>query len=245
MAKKVLIQNLSEPLQDARSARFDIDTGTGNLVIDPLGSDQAVLVSGALEYLEKQDPPAWKVEATNGQANLTLKARGGKQTGFRLPWQSCNGETNWQIHLNPAVASDITAHSGGGNIKIDLTGMKITQVCADSGGGNLDMILPGTASDVNITARTGGGDVNVELGSHTTGSNTLTAGSGAGNVVVCLPAGVSAHIHATTGLGKVIVDPRFSQVEKDVYQSPDYDQAADRVEVHARSGAGTVRIITR
>lgn len=245
MAKKVLTHNLSEPLRETMTARFDINTGTGNLAIDRLTSGEGLLVSGALEYLEKQDPPAWTVDARNGQATLTLKASGGRQSGFRLPWAACNGATNWQIHLNPVVWSDITAHTGGGNLKINLVGMAITRVSADSGGGNLDMILPDGASDMSVAAKTGGGNVTVELGSGTTGSNTVIATSGAGNVVIRLPAGVAALIHATTGMGKVIVDSRFSQIDKNTYQSPDYDSAADRVEIDAKSGAGNVSVITK
>jgi hypothetical protein len=245
MAKKVLTHNLSEPLGETRTARFDIDTGTGNLAIDRLASGEGLLASGALEYLEKQDPPAWTVDARGGQSTLTLKARGGRQPGFRLPWAACNGATNWQIRLNPIVSSDINAHSGGGNIKINLSGMVITRVSADSGGGNLDMTLPDEASDISVTAKTGGGNVAVELGSSTTGSNTVTATSGAGNVVVRLPSGVAALIHAITGMGKVIVDSRFSQIDKNTYQTPDYDSAVDRVEIIAKSGAGNVSVITK
>src|SRR5512134_626693 len=121
MAKKVLTHNLSEPLEGVKTAKFDINTGTGNLTIDRLNAGEGLLASGSLEYLEKQDPPAWTVDSRDGQAKLMLKASGGMQPGFHWPWAACNGETNWQIHLNPTVSSDITAHSGGGNVKLDLT----------------------------------------------------------------------------------------------------------------------------
>jgi hypothetical protein len=244
MAKKVLTHTLLEPLGGAKTARFDINTGTGNLVIDRLANCEGLLASGSLEFLEKQDPPAWKVDARDGQATLTLKASGGRQPGFRFPWQACNGETNWLVHLNSTILSDITAHSGGGNVKINLAGMAITRVSADSGGGNLDMTLPDSASDLSVTAKTGGGNVTVELGSGPTGSNTVTATSGAGNVVVRLPAKVAALIHATTGMGKVNVDSRFNQIDKNTYQSPDYDSAVNRIEINAKSGAGNVSVIT-
>ena len=158
---KVLTQTQSKPLGAAAAAKFDINTGTGNLTIDRLASGEGLLASGVLEYLEKQDPPAWMVDARDGQATLTLKASDGRQPGFHLPWAACNGETNWQIHLNPMVSSDITAHSDGGNVKINLAGMAITRVSADSGGGNLDMILPDGASDLSVPVKTGGGNVSV------------------------------------------------------------------------------------
>lgn len=245
MAKKVLTHNLLEPLGEAMSMKVDIHTGTGNLMVDRLAGSEQALASGTLEYLEKQDPPAWTVDTSNGQATLTLRASGGRQTGFRLPWAACNGATEWQIHLNPTVASDITAHSGGGNIRLDLAGMAISRVSADSGGGNLDVVLPDNAANLDIKVKTGGGNVTVNLGHGLAGRNTINAGSGAGNVEVCVPAGIAARIHAACGLGKVIVDSRFSKIEDNTYQSIDYDSAATQVEIVAESGAGNVSIISK
>ncbi len=245
MAKKVLTQNLSEPLAGATTAKVDINTGTGNLTIDRLVDGGTVLASGTLEYLEKQDPPNWTVDTSNGEATLRLKASGGRQPGFRLPWSACNGETNWQIHLSSTVSSDITAHSGGGNVKLNLAGMTITRLSADTGGGNMDVVLPENTADLNVAAKTGGGNVTIETGNSMTGSNTITAKSGAGNVVVRIPSGISARIHATSGMGKVIVDPRFNKLDGNMYQSPDYDSANDKVEITAQSGAGNVSVNTK
>ena len=222
MAKNVLTHNLSEPLGDATAAKVDIDNGDGNLVIDGLTSGEQVLASGTLQYLEKQGLPTRTLNTSNGQTALKLKASGGGQPWFRFPWQACNGATEWQIHLNPKVQSDITAHSGGGNVKLNLAGMAVTRVAADTGGGNMDVALPEDAANLSVTAK-----------------------SGAGNVVVRVPSGIAARIHASTGLGKVIVDSRFSKTDKDTYQSSDFDSAANKVEITAKSGAGNVSVNTK
>ena len=222
MANSVLTHNLSEPLGNATAAKVDIDNGDGNLAIDGLTGGEQVLASGTLQYLEKQGLPARTLNTSNGQATLKLKASGGGQPWFRFPWQACNGATEWQIHLNSTVSSEITAHSGGGNVKLDLTGMAVTHVAADTGGGNMDVVLPDDAANLSVTAK-----------------------SGAGNVVVRVPSGIAARIHASTGLGKVIVDPRFSKTDKDTYQSPDFDSAANKVEITVKSGAGNVEVNTK
>ena len=222
MANSVLTHNLSEPLGNATAAKVDIDNGDGNLAIDGLTGGEQVLASGTLQYLEKQGLPTRTLNTSNGQATLKLKASGGGQPWFHLPWQACNGATEWQIHLNPKVQSDITAHSGGGNVKLDLAGMAVTRVAADTGGGNMDVVLPEDAANLSVTAK-----------------------SGAGNVVVHVPSGIAARIHASTGLGKVIVDPRFSKTDKNTYQSPDFDSAANKVEITVKSGAGNVEVNTK
>ena len=213
-AGNVLTENLSEPLNDATTAKIDIDTGTGNLTIDRLTGGEPLLASGTLQYFENLGQPARTLVSFLGQATLTLK--------WGDSGSPCAGTIEWQIHLNPTVSSDITAHSGGGNIKLDLAGMAVTRVSADTGGGNMDVVLPDNASDLNVKASTG-----------------------AGNVVVLVPNGSAAKIHATSGLGKVIVDSRFSQIDGNTYQSPDYAAAAHKIEIIVSSGVGNVVVNTK
>ena len=222
MAKNVLTDTFSEPLNGATTARVEINAGDGNLTIDPLIGGESLLASGTLQYFEKQGTPTRTLVSRDGQAALTLKGGGAGQPWFRFPWSACNGATEWEIHLNPAVLSDIKAHSDGGNIKLELAGMALTRVSVDTGGGNVDVVLPDSAANLSVTARTG-----------------------AGNVDVRLPGGTPARIHATTGLGKAIIDPRFSQIDKHTYQSPDFDSAANQVEITLQSGAGNVSVNTK
>ena len=219
MAKNVLIHNLSEPLNGATTAKININTGDGNLTIDRLAGGEQILASGALQYLQSQGLPTRSLVSSNGQATLTLKGSSAGQSWFHFPWAACNGATEWQLHLNPTVTSEIAAHSDGGNVKLDLAGMAVTRVSADTGGGNMDVVLPEDAANLSVTAK-----------------------SGAGNVVVLVPSGIAARIHASTGLGKVIVDSRFNKIDGNTYQSSDFDSAANKVEITVHSGAGNVSV---
>lgn len=242
MAKNILTHNLSEPLREVTSAKVNVNVADGNLMIDELADSQQVLASGALQYTERQGLPSESMDVVNGQAILTLKAKSSGRPWLHFPWDACNAATEWRIHLNPAVQSDIIAHSGGGNLKLDLAGMAVTRLSADTGGGNLEVVLPDHAANLSVVARSGAGNVTVELGDDTTGSNTINASSGAGNVVLHLPEGIAACIHATTGMGKVIMDSRFNKMDDKTYQSPDYNIASDRIEITAQSGAGNVSV---
>lgn len=240
--KKVNAYSLSEPLYDARTAMVDVNVNDGNLMMDGLTGDETMLACGTLEYTEKQGLPWRSVDISNGQASLTLKASSTGKPWFRLPWAACNGGTEWQIHLNPHVPADINAHSGGGNVKLDLSSVAVTHLSAGTGGGNMEVILPDNASNLEVTAETGAGNVSVEIGSGLSGNNIVNVGSGAGKVIVRVPGGIAARIHTSSGWGKGIVDPRFSQIDANTYQSPDYEVAADKVEITAKSGAGDVII---
>jgi hypothetical protein len=209
-------------------------------MIDCLTGGEPVLASGKLQYFERQGLPKRTLVSSHDQVTLTLKGGPDLRPRFHFPWAACNGATEWQIHLNPTVASDITAHTNGGNVKLKLAGMTVTRVLAETGGGNVDMGLPENAANLCTAARTGGGNISVEVGSGTTGSNIINAKSGAGNVEVHIPSGVAARIHATTGLGKVIMDPQFRKTDDNTYQSSDFESAANKVEIIANSGAGNV-----
>lgn len=217
MAKNLFSDNFSELLNGATTARIDIHAGDGNLTIDRLNGEEQSLASGALQYLEKQGAPTRTLVSNNGQATLTLRGGSVGQPWFHLPWSACNGATEWLIHLNPAVSADITAHSDGGNLKLDLADMVVTRLSADTGGGNIDIVLPASSGNLSVNAKTG-----------------------AGNVTVSIPPGIEARIHATTGLGKAIVDQRFSKIDNHTYQSAGYESAGTQVEITASSGAGNV-----
>ena len=222
MNGNLLTYTLVEPLDGMTTAMVSVNPGDGNLEIDTLTGGEQILAGGTLQYFEKQGPPNRSMVIMNGQANLTLEPGSGKQSWLRLPWAAYNGATVWQIHLNPDVLSDITAHSDGGNIKLNLAGTSITRLLADTGGGNIEVILPDNTASLTVTVKTGAGNVTVEL-----------------------PGGVAARVQVATGLGKAILDPRLSQIDKNTYQTPDFDDAIVKVEIIASSGAGNVIVNSR
>ncbi|MRR30319.1 hypothetical protein EG834_08350 [bacterium] len=213
---------LSVRLNGTTTAQIEINPGDGNLSIDGLISDNELLADGRLEYFEKKGVPSRSIHTHGNQTSFTLKGGGMAKPWFRVPWASCNGGLDWQIHLNPVTSIDLQVHTGGGNVLLDLTGMVVTRVLADTGGGNVRIVLPDIADNLSLTAKTG-----------------------AGVVEVSIPMGVAARIHATTGLGQVTVDPRFTQIEKYTYQSPDFDLATHKAEITVSSGAGVVNISSR
>src|SRR5512138_1408338 len=227
MTDKVLTQEFSEPLNGARSATIEIDTGQGNLFVDRLAGGEHMLAAGTLEYIEKRGLPIRNLRSSEDAAQLAIHGAGGSRAVLRLPWQACNAATDWSIHINPCVALEIDAVSGGGNVKLDLTGMHITRVSAESGGGNMEVAMPEKAANLGVAVTTGGGNVTLEIGRGTTGDNTVKAESGAGNVTVLVPSGIAAKIHVVSGMGKVIIHPRFGLIADQTFQSADYDDAPD------------------
>ena len=245
MSNNLLTDDLSAPRNGATAANIEIDTGTGNLTVDDVPEDTQVLASGALQYFEKQGRPTEFFGTEGAKATVKLMATATGRPWFRLPWAACLGGTEWQIHLNPSVSSEIAAHTGGGDVKLNLADMALTNLSADTGGGNIDISLPEHAAELSVKARTGGGNISIEIGDAISGRNTVEANSGAGNVLVELPRGIPARVDARTGMGKVIIDPRLSKIGAHMYQSADYEDAVDKLEITVHSGAGNVSVTTK
>lgn len=222
MAKNVLTYDLAQPLKGMTSAEIIIDPGDGNLTVDGATRDEQELVFGKLEYLEKNGEPIWSVISSDNLPACSIKAARKGQPWLHLPWAACNGATTWQLHLNRRIPTSVIAHSDGGNIKLDLSGMPVAHVSAETGGGNVEVILPEPAALLKVEAK-----------------------SGAGNVTVQIPRDVAARIQASTGLGKLIMTNRFYKIDNGSYQSPDYDEAEKRIEMVISSGAGNVVIEER
>lgn len=220
--ENILSEVFSEPLGDVKAAALSIDVGNGDLTVSGLNGDDPMLVRAELQYPEDQPTPQHSLEAFNGQATFKLQPGGQEKSGLRLPWEACNSLTDWRIQLNPAAAYDLNAHSDGGNVRLELEGITLAGVTAETGGGSMEIFLPEPASSYSLSAKTG-----------------------AGKAYVYVPAGTAARIRATTGLGKVTVDPRFVEVEAGVYQSADYDGAASRIDIRVECGAGEVQVLTR
>ncbi len=218
-SKNMLIEEFSAPLNDATTLKIDVNSGFGNLMIDSLPGNGQLLASGALQYFEKQAAPTRTLNYKDGQATLMLSGEAPKRGWLRIPWSASNGATEWHIHLNPAIPSDITANSGGGNIKLYLAGIPVTRLSTGTGGGNIDVVLPDHAAGLSVTAK-----------------------SGAGTVTLHVPGSMAVKLHATSGLGKIVISSRFNKIDRDTYQTPGYEAAANRVEITASTGAGNVVI---
>lgn len=238
---ELLTSDLSVPLEGATTAKVAIEPVDGNLTVDSLTGGEALVAGGTLQFRENQGQPEQTVVTFQNHADLTLKGKS-SQPWLNLPWAACNGATDWLIHLNPKVVTKLTATSGGGNISLNLAGTAVTSLSAETGGGNVNVTLPEGAANLNASFKSGGGDVSVKVGSGTSGSSTIQAGTGAGNVAITLPDGIEARVHVTTGMGKVMVDERFTKIDDATYQTAGYESATDKVEITASSGAGNVTI---
>lgn len=125
----------------------------------------------------------------------------------------------WRFQLTQEVPLSLIVESGASSLNIDLKDVLATRVELKTGA---------SSSNVTMPAR---------------GVSYLDVESGAASVNIRVPEGTAARIRLKQEVNSVNVDTnRFPRLESNLYQSADYETAADRAEIHVESGLGSVSV---
>ena len=134
------------------------------------------------------------------------------------PW-NWNGGFDWDVQLNSQLPMLLELKTGASESYLDLSDLLVTK---------LDLETGASATRLGLPARAGLTSARVQ--------------SGVASVEITVPGGVAARIRASGGLASIDIDEtRFPQAG-DVYQSPDFDAAANKVDLRIETGVGSVRV---
>ena len=134
-----------------------------------------------------------------------------------MPWAW--GARDWNFGLNKDVNWQLTLEMGASDAQVDLTDIKVTDLKVETGASSTDITLPANA-----------GHTHVDLD------------GGAASVSFTIPEGVAARIQVDSGLSSIDIDrERFPRVGN-YYKSADYETAANKVDINADFGAGSLSI---
>ena len=134
-----------------------------------------------------------------------------------MPWTW--GAREWDFGLSQEVDWQLHFEMGASDTQVDLTDLKVTDLEVDTGASNTKIILPANA-----------GQTHVDLS------------GGAASILFEVPEGVAARIQVDSGLAAINIDrDRFPRVGS-YYKSTDYETAANKVDISADFGAGSLSI---
>jgi hypothetical protein len=122
----------------------------------------------------------------------------------------------WDLALTTRVPLGLTVETGVGRSTLELRGIELT--------------------DLNIN--TGVGETNLTLA---IGSYKADVSTGVGATMIHIPTGVAAKVDVERGLGSVTVRGDFDKAE-DVYTSPNYAAAENRIDLRVQGGVGAITI---
>lgn len=126
---------------------------------------------------------------------------------------------DWSLGLTREVPLALEINTGANESSLDLTDLQVTDLQLHTGASSTKVSLPANAGITRVTCE--GGVAGVELR---------------------VPANVAARIRWQGGLSSMNVDTsRFPRVGGE-YRSIDYDTAANKVDINAQMGLGSVDI---
>jgi hypothetical protein len=167
---EILTSNISQPLDGAEMADYDIGIGAGVMKIDPFASD-TLLIEGSIP--------------TNGDFTVSQSYSVEEGTGFyRLDTEGAfsfapgtdSKEWNWIFRINQDIVSAFKASLGAGDAILTLSDLSLDSLSFDIGAGQVTVYLPETGDY--------SGKISMAIG-------TLT---------IYVPEGLAVRIQTDTGL---------------------------------------------
>jgi hypothetical protein len=208
-------QEIRQPLEGATEARVVVEPGVRLLNIEAL-PEAANLVEGTVQLAEGE---ALDSEFSSGNGRVTLELRT-EQSSWDPLAVGFGSLRTWDLGLSPAPALQLETELGMGEVRLDLTGLALEDLQTSMGVGFTSVTLPAQG---RIQANVNGA---------------------VGLMTIVIPEGLEARIRVDSGLA-VRAMPDGYQQEGDLYTSPGYGTAEDRVELNASQAIGLLEIISR
>jgi hypothetical protein len=174
--------------------------------------DEEVLIEGEVR-LARRESVSSEFNIVNGIATFTLRSTG--FVFFAFPGEK--QPWNWNLALSQDIPLDLKIAMGAGVSQIDLTDLHINHLDLNVSVGETRLILP---QNGNLQA---------------------TIENAIGSTTIILPPSMSMRLTADTGLATIQVPGDFEHQE-DVYSSPGYDSAENRIDLNINQAIGVVRV---
>jgi len=135
-----------------------------------------------------------------------------------IPFFGPHTQLNWDVALNANIPIALSLSVGANKSMLDLRDMNITDLKLETGASETHLTLPARGrfkADLDL---------------------------GAASLEVTVPEGLSARIRASLGAADLKIDESRFPRNGNYYQSPDYDTAANTVDMNIDAGAASIRI---
>jgi hypothetical protein len=208
------IEEAAIPLQDARQAQVRMRHGAGRLYVTA-GAGQDELVSGTFGGgLEYQ------ARRDGDLLDVHMRPASHSFPEVMIPWNwGSRGPLDWSLVMNSEVPLSLHLETGASDTRLDLSELHLTELWLQTGASSTDLTLPAHAGFTRADLHAGAASLNIRV-----------------------PSGAAARIRIKGGLTGVKVDTnRFPRLGN-VYQSPDYDTAPNKIDVDIEAGVGAIDV---
>ncbi|HET9496442.1 MAG TPA: LiaF domain-containing protein [Chloroflexia bacterium] len=208
-------QSISQPISGATSADVEISLGVGNLTVNPLANAGGDIMQGTIA-VGSNERLERNYTVNGGVGKLTLINRGLEGAWFG---NASAGPRDHVININPAVPLTLRIDGGVGDSKLNLADFNLTRLQVSSGVGNVEIALPGNVS----------------------GTSNVSVSGGVGDVTVNVPEGTALRVQASQGVGSRNFPSSYTN-DGEVWTSPNYDTAANRMNMQVSGGVGSLHV---
>jgi hypothetical protein len=209
---QIMHEPVSQALGAAARADVQIAMGAGKLRIGAL-DQPSNLIAGDIAYSDQSSVD--RNFALRGDiASFTLREQDSQANNLV---KHTDDAAIWNLRLNPATPMRLAIETNVGDVAIDLAQLHITDLDLKTGVGDITLTLPRQGQ---VQARVIGG---------------------VGDTTIRVPAGVAVRLEISTGLGSVKIPDSYEH-QGNVYVSPDFATAANRVDLKATIRAGDITI---
>lgn len=237
----------NEPLEDAASARVNLNIGLGEINVKAL-ADSNNLIDANLTYVGE-------VEFQHEGQTDKFISLSQKNEAVNFGWDfipllfNSEDKLRWDVGLSPNVPLQLDINSGTGGATFDLSELKLTELSVKSGTGGMTINLPvmETSYDVQVDSGTGGGTINVQNGS----SVNMDINSGTGGFTVDVPDEAAVRVIARTGVGGIDIPSSYNRVggkddnfigENGTWETSGFDSAEKQIIINFEGGTGGLTV---
>jgi hypothetical protein len=137
---------------------------------------------------------------------------------FPFAW-SPGTTLDWSFGLTRDIPLSLDYETGASESRLNLRELRMTELRLKTGASSTTIDLPANAGYTRVSVESGAASVNINV-----------------------PEGVAARIQTRGGLSTIQVDTQRFPQTGNVYQSVDYETAANKVEMDIQMGVGSVSI---
>jgi hypothetical protein len=204
----------SVDLGDAENASVTVKYGAGRLDLDA-SAEEGKLVSGT--FANGLDARVKKV-GLGLDVVLQPHSQAFPDVFFPGNWFTGRG-LSWDFGLSKEIPLNLTFETGAADTHLDLTELQVKDLILKTGASSTEVKLPASA-----------------------GSTTFKVEAGAASLVIYVPDGVAARIDSKSGLASVSVDQNRFPKQNGIYQSADFENAENKVDIRIETGIASIDI---
>jgi hypothetical protein len=206
------VEHIERDLQGVTSAAVALQFGAGTLTLGSTGGSQ--LMAGDFRTVAGQGRPTINYSGSGGRGNLTIAVPKNQV----LPFFNAGRGNEWNVSLNSGVPLSLRIDAGASTNELNLMDLKLTDLRVQAGVSTNNINLPNN------------------------GSYTARISCGLATTTINVPEGVAARIRIDGGMQSTSVDESRFPKSGDLYVSPNFDTATNKVDLQIDGGLATVSV---